>query len=244
VAIEIQVVTRFTPHRLIGDADNRTVTVARQLDPTTQEHVRRAVDSLYDEFGEIHTRETIQGVVDDSLTQLVGEAEVNDFLATLAFRFSRERLKAMGRAHGAPDAASEVLFVGLGDSGRGQIASALVTLRSEGRVIAHSAGQAAARSVDPAVIAVMEELGVDLSDAFAKPLSPEVLAAADVVVTMGRSVGSVAIPSSTRHVDWRVGDPTGASLDEARRVRDDIDRRVLDLLESLDAETAPIPALD
>jgi arsenate reductase len=90
----------------------------------------------------------------------------------------------------------------------------------------------------------MQELGVDLSDAFAKPLSPEVLAAADVVVTMGRSVGSVDIPSSTRHVDWRVGDPTGASLDEARRVRDDIDRRVLELLESLEAETAPIPALD
>ena len=78
--------------------------------------------------------------MDDSITQLVGEAEVNDFLATLAYRFSRERLKAMGRAHGASDAASEVLFVGLGDSGRGQIASALVTLRSEGRVVAHSAG--------------------------------------------------------------------------------------------------------
>lgn len=90
----------------------------------------------------------------------------------------------------------------------------------------------------------MQELGVDLSEAFAKPLSREVLAAADVVVTMGRSVGSVDIPASTRHVDWRVGDPTGASLDEARRVRDDIDRRVLDLLENLDAETTPIPALD
>jgi arsenate reductase len=220
------------------------VTVARQLDPTTEEHVRRAIDSLADEFGETHARETIEGVMDDSITRLVGEAEVNDFLATLAYRFSRERLKAMGRAHGAPDAASEVLFVGLGDSGRGQIASALVTLRSEGRVVAHSAGQAAARSVDPAVIAVMRELGVDLADAFAKPLSPEVLAAADVVVTMGRSVGSVDIPASTRHVDWRVGDPTGASLDEARRVRDDIDRRVVELLESLHAETAPIPALD
>jgi arsenate reductase len=150
----------------------------------------------------------------------------------------------MGRAHGTPDARSEVLFVGLGDSGRGQIASALVTLRSEGRIVAHSAGQTAARAVDPSVIAVMQELGVDLSEAFAKPLSHEVLAAADVVVTMGRSVGTVEIPSETRHLDWRVGDPTGASVDEVRRVRDDIDRRVRELLESMDAETVAIPALD
>jgi hypothetical protein len=80
----------------------------------------------------------------------------------------------------------------------------------------------------------MQELTVDLSDAYAKPLSTEVLEAADVVVTMGRSVGSVEIPASTRHVDWRVGDPTGASVDEARPVRDDIDRRVQVLLAALD----------
>ena len=100
--------------------------------------------------------------MDDSIAQLAGDAEINDFLSTLAYRFTRERLKAMGRAHGAPDAQSEVLFIGLGDSGRGQIASALLTLRSKGRVVAHSAGQAAAQSVDPAVVAVMQELGVDL----------------------------------------------------------------------------------
>jgi protein-tyrosine-phosphatase len=127
-----------------------------------------------------------------------------------------------------------VLFIGLGDSGRGQIAAALVTLRSEGRVVAHSAGRSVGVQVDPAVVTVMQELAVDLSDAYAKPLSTEVLEAADVVVTMGRSVGSVEIPASTRHVDWRVGGPTGASVDEARRVRDDIDRRVEALLAELD----------
>jgi arsenate reductase (thioredoxin) len=215
-----------------------------ELDSVTEGHVRRAVLALFDEFGDEHSQETIERVMDDSIGQLAGDAEINDFLSTLAYRFTRERLKAMGRAHGAPDAPSEVLFIGLGDSGRAQIASALVTLRSEGRVVAHSAGQAAARSVDPAVVAVMQELGVDLTEAFAKPLSAEVLAAADVVVTMGRSVGSVDIPSTTRHLDWRVGDPTGASLDEARRVREDIDRRVLDLLETLEAETVAIPPLD
>jgi arsenate reductase len=61
-----------------------------------------------------------------------------------------------------------------------------------------------------------------------------VLGAADVAVTMGRSVGSVEIPDDTRHLDWRVGDPTGAPVDEVRRVRDDIDRRVQELLAELD----------
>ena len=60
------------------------------------------------------------------------------------------------------------------------------------------------------------------------------LTSADVVVTMGRSVGDVDIPQETRHEDWRVGDPNGADLDEVRRIRDDIDRRVQRLLDELD----------
>jgi arsenate reductase (thioredoxin) len=84
----------------------------------------------------------------------------------------------------------------------------------------------------------MQELSVNLSDAYAKPLSTEVLEGADVIVTIGRSVGSVEIPATTRHVDWRVGDPTGASVEEARRVRDDIDRRVQELLADLDLPPA------
>jgi arsenate reductase (thioredoxin) len=210
------------------------VAASDTLSPVTQLHVARAVDSLVDEFREAHSRQTIERVMNDSVAQLAGSAEVDDFLATLAHRFTRERLKAMARAHGPERALPDVLFVGLGDSGRGQIAAALVTLRSEGRVVAHSAGRSVGTTVDPAVVAVMEELAVDLTEAFAKPLSAEVLEAADIVVTMGRSVGSVEIPPGTRHVDWRVGDPTGASVDEARRVRDDIDRRVQELLAEID----------
>lgn len=152
--------------------------------------------------------------MNDSVMQLAGSAEVDDFLATLAHRFTRERLKAMGHAHCPERALPDVLFIGLGDSGRGQMAAALVTLRSEGRVIAHSAGRSIGVQVDPAVVVVMQELSVDLWDAYAKPLSTEVLEGADVIVTMGRSVGSVEIPASSRHIDWRVGDPTGASVDE------------------------------
>jgi arsenate reductase len=83
----------------------------------------------------------------------------------------------------------------------------------------------------------MDEIEVDLAEAFSKPLSPEVLADADVVVTMGRSVGDVEIPATSRHVDWRVGDPAGAPLEEVRRVRDDIRRRVAVLAAELESSS-------
>ena len=82
----------------------------------------------------------------------------------------------------------------------------------------------------------MAELGVDLTEAYAKPFSRELLEAADIAVTMGRSVGAVEISDGVRHEDCGVGDPTGAPLDEVRRVRDDIDRRVQALLSELEGE--------
>jgi len=113
------------------------------------------------------------------------------------------------------------------------MAAALMALRSEGRIAAHSAGSTASDAIDPAVTHVMAELDVDMGEAYAKPLSDEVLQAADIVVTMGRSVGHVEIPDESRHIDWRVGDPTGAEIDEVRVVRDDIDRRVQALVSAL-----------
>ncbi len=80
--------------------------------------------------------------------------------------------------------------------------------------------------VDPNVRAAMEEVGIDLEQAFARPLTQEVLANADIVVTMGRSVGEFEIPPTARRLDWRVGNPNAAAMDEVRRVRDDIERRV------------------
>jgi arsenate reductase len=210
--------------------------VTVELDPATRHHIDKAVDALVEEFGDDIARSDVERLMQDSITQLARGTEVEDFVPTLAHRFTRERLKAItGRTIGELSA-TEVLFVGLGDSGRSQMGAALLTLRSEGRVVAHSAGSSAAAAVEPAVVEVMAELGVDLSDAFAKPLSSEILEAAGVVVTMGRSVGVVSIPEGTRHEDWRVGDPTGAPVDEVRRVRDDIDGRVQALLVEIDAQ--------
>ncbi len=201
------------------------------LDPVTELHVKRAVDSLVDEFGDRYQRAEIERLVRDSLASLLRGAEVNDFVPTLAHRFARERLLASDRPRGTGEI--EVLYIGLGDTGRGQMAAALTTLRSQRRVVAHSAGSVVADAIDPTVLQVMAELELNLGEAYAKPLTEEVLRGVDVVVTMGRSVGQVTIPEGTRHVDWRIGDPTGASLDEVRSVRDEIDRRVRTLVADL-----------
>jgi arsenate reductase len=204
-------------------------------------HVEKAVDGLAEEFDGVHSRERIEELMDDSVRQLAGESQVEDFIPALAHRFTRERLKAMARAHGPLDAEPDVLFIGRADTGRGQMAAALATLRSNGRVVAHSAGSMIGTPVDSNVAEVMLELGVDLTEAYAKPLTTEIVSAADVIVTMGHSVGVVEIPPDKRHLDWRVGDPTGAPLDEVRRVRDEIDARVQALLADLSESSAGPP---
>ena len=130
------------------------------------------------------------------------------------------------------------MFVSLSGGGRGQIAAALTTLLSENRVSVHSAGTAARAEIDPAVRAVIAELGVDPDDGFARRVTDEVLRVADVIVTMGHSVGVIDLPEGIRHEDWRVGDPIGAPIAEIRRVRADIEYRVRALLTDLGVPTS------
>ncbi|HTO25045.1 MAG TPA: hypothetical protein VMJ49_04025 [Gaiellaceae bacterium] len=143
-------------------------------------------------------------------------------IPVLAERFARERLRAQapgdGRvARGAP----EVVFVSLTGGGRAQIGAALLARRAGTAVNVHSAGSASANEIDENVRVALGEIGIDLAEAFTKPISREVIDGADVIVTMGRSVGEIDVPAGVRHVDWRVGDPAGADLDEVRRVRVD-----------------------
>lgn len=88
---------------------------------------------------------------------------------------------------------------------------------------------------------MIEELGIDVSEAFARPITPEVLGGSDVIVTMGHSVGVFEIPPGIRHEDWRVGDLVGAPLAEVRRVRADIETRVHALLSASASTRAPRP---
>jgi arsenate reductase (thioredoxin) len=126
----------------------------------------------------------------------------------------------------------EVLFVCVHNAGRSQMAAALLDHRARGRVLVRSAGSEPAARINPAVVAVMREMDLDLSQEFPKPLTAGALRGADVVITMGCGDACPIYPG-TRHLDWEVTDPAGKTVDEVRPIRDEIDRRVQRLLAEL-----------
>jgi arsenate reductase len=126
----------------------------------------------------------------------------------------------------------EVLFVCVHNAGRSQMAAGLVELRSGGRIHVRSAGSTPADEINPAVVAAMQELGVDLSEEFPKPLTDEVVRAADVVITMGCGDACPIYPGK-RYEDWELDDPAGKSVEAVRRIRDEIDTRVQRLIHEL-----------
>ena len=211
--------------------------MTEQLDPITQRHLDRGIDGLVDEFRGVFSRETIERYVNESLEGLPA-ARFTDFVPVLVHRFARERLRALGQAEGtiAKDV-PEVLFVCVQNSGRSQMAAALLHKRAAGTVHVRSAGSDPAERINPGVVTAMEEMGVDLSQEFPKPLTDEVVRAADAVVTMGCGDACPIYPSKL-YEDWEVEDPAEKSLDEVRAIRDEIDRRVAELLQKLATEPA------
>jgi protein-tyrosine-phosphatase len=128
--------------------------------------------------------------------------------------------------------APEVLFVCVHNAGRSQMAAALLDHHAGGRVRIRSAGSEPADQINPTVVTVMNEIGLDLTKEFPKPLTNEAARAADVIVTMGCGDGCPMYPGK-RYEDWQLDDPAGQSPDRVRLIRDDIDRRVKLLLDTL-----------
>ncbi|MDF1603515.1 arsenate reductase ArsC [Nocardioides sp. YIM 152315] len=126
----------------------------------------------------------------------------------------------------------EVLFVCVHNQGRSQMAAALLNHHAAGRVHVRSAGSAPADSVNPAVVEVMAEVGLDISQEFPKKLLTEDVAASDVVITMGCGDACPIFPGK-RYEDWALTDPSGKGPDAVRAIRDEIDQRVQKLLEKL-----------
>ena len=126
----------------------------------------------------------------------------------------------------------EVLFVCVHNAGRSQMAAGLVKLRSHGRIHVRSAGSAPADEINPAVIEAMNEIGVDMSEEFPKPLTDEVVREADVVITMGCGDACPLYPGK-RYEDWELEDPAGRDVASVRVIRDEIDARVRRLIGEL-----------
>jgi arsenate reductase len=135
-------------------------------------------------------------------------------------------------AHGAAKDAPEVLFVCVHNAGRSQMAAGLVKLRSQGRIHVRSAGSDPGEEINPTVVEAMREVGVDMAEEFPKPLTDEVVRAADAVVTMGCGDACPIYPGK-RYEDWALDDPAGQDLNTVRRIRDEIDGRVHELISEL-----------
>jgi protein-tyrosine-phosphatase len=195
--------------------------------------LHRLADQLADRFTGVFARETVDRYVFESYTALARTSRVQTHLTALTGRFATDRLTALAQAKGVlAKPVPEVLFVCVQNAGRSQMAAALLAHHGSGRVHVRSAGSQPGDEIDPAVVAAMAELGLDLEAEFSKPLTDDVVRAADVVVTMGCGDSCPVYPGK-RYADWAVRDPAGHTVGEVRAIRADIDARVQALLADL-----------
>jgi arsenate reductase (thioredoxin) len=198
-----------------------------------EEYLRRLAGELTERFDGIFGAETIERYVLESYTALLRTSTVTTHLASRTVRFATDRLTALAQARGdVPSDVVEILFVCEQNAGRSQMAAVLTNHAGAGRVHVRSAGSAPSAEIHETVSVVLAERGLDVAEEFPKPLTDDVVQAANVVITMGCG-DACAIYPGKRYEDWTVADPSGASLDEVRAIRDDIARRVDALLASV-----------
>lgn len=199
-----------------------------------QQHlVRTAVTSLEREFDGVFGPETIERFIADSLDHLAPNNTVPAFLPLMTERFARERLNALARVEGLESSDTPgVLFLCVHNAGRSQMAAGWLRHLAGDRVTVYSGGSEPADQINPAAVEAMAEVGIDITAEFPKPWTDEIVRAADVVVTMGCGDACPLFPGK-RYEDWVLDDPAGQGVEEVRPIRDEIRRRVEELIASL-----------
>lgn len=202
--------------------------------PLDQQHlVRRAAADLTREFEGTFGPETVERFIASSLEELLPSAKVTAFLPVLTARFAKDRLRALAKVEGLSRSdAPSVLFLCVHNAGRSQMAAGWLRHLAGDRVVVYSGGSQPASELNPAVIAAMAEVGVDISTEFPKPWTDEVVRAADVVITMGCGDACPLYPGK-RYEDWELVDPAGQGIDAVRAIRDAIEARVRGLIDEL-----------
>lgn len=199
--------------------------------------LRTASRRLGEEFAGIFGTETIERFLHSSYDQFATGSSVPNFLPLLAERFARQRLTALARVEGHGDGRPVVLFLCVHNAGRSQMALGFFERLAGDAAIAWSGGSEPGVEVNPSAVAAMAERGIDISTEYPKPWTDEVVRAADVVVTMGCGDACPIFPGK-RYEDWILDDPAGQDVEQVRPVRDEIERRVRQLLEELSVPAA------
>ena len=200
--------------------------------------MRTAAKNLTEEHAGTFSTETIQRFLETSYDQFAGRASVTHLLPLLAERFARQRLVALAKVEGrGDDGLPIVLFLCVHNAGRSQMALGWFDHLADGKALAWSGGSEPGSEINPAAVAAMAEVGIDIGQEFPKPWTDEVVRAADVVVTMGCGDACPYFPGK-RHEDWELDDPAGQDVAAVRPIRDEIGERVRALLASLDVRVA------
>jgi arsenate reductase (thioredoxin) len=193
----------------------------------------RLVDDLAYTYEGIFSRDSIAHAVADAREALEPTATIPNFLPLLVSRFAREQLTAVAQADGRLiKPVPELLFVCVQNAGRSQMAAALAQHLSAGKVHVRSAGSRPADKINPMAVQVLAERGITLTEAYPKPLTNDVVHAADVIVTMGCGDACPIYPGK-RYLDWEIADPNDQPIDKVRDIRDDLQARITALLRDL-----------
>jgi arsenate reductase len=209
-------------------SESRTPTITL----TTEQRllIRQGAERLKHHFAGVLNAETIERFMTDSIDRLMEKARVPTWLPVLAERFAKERLRALVRLEaGAEVTTPSVLFLCVHNAGRSQIAAGWLRHLAGERVDVFSGGSEPADELNRGAVQAMAEVGIDISDELPKPWADEIVRAADVVVTMGCGDACPVYPGK-RYVDWEIDDPEGKSVEEIRPIRDEIGRRVRELM--------------
>jgi protein-tyrosine-phosphatase len=229
------------PEPLPASVPAATLADLPDLDVLTRRTMRRSIDKMAYDYDTTFDRAEVEAVFVDSYQQLARRAKITLYLPILAERFARDRLVALATSRGlVPKRVPEVLFVCVRNAGRSQMAAAFARHYAGTNLHIRTGGSDPGEAIHPEVVAAMKDAGMSLDEEFPKPLTDDVVAASDVVITMGCGDKCPYVPGK-RYEDWPIADPGGQADEQVAAIRDDVDRRVRGLLASLlpDLELSP-----
>jgi protein-tyrosine-phosphatase len=214
--------------------DNVASHVDSGLPVDQQRALEAGAAALHKEFSAAFGVETIERLLRSSYDQLASGASIPNFLPLLAERFARQRLRALAKVEGkSNDGKPIVLFLCTHNAGRSQMAVGFFTQLAGDAATAWSGGSEPGNEVNPAAVEAMAERGIDISGEYPKPWTDEIVQAADVVITMGCGDACPVVPGR-RYQYWVLEHPAGQDVKGVRPIRDEIERRVRQLLAELE----------
>lgn len=216
------------------DESDRIAAVLGTAPQAAEPDFDRVIDDLAERYRGRFSRETVARCIADS-ADLLRASSGSSLLTsrTAAFAASRlDDLASTATQGTTPNTRPTVLFVCVQNAGRSQLAAGILRQLAGDRVTVRTAGSAPASEIRAAVVTALDEIGVTLGGEFPKPLTDEAVRAADVVVTMGCGDACPVYPGR-RYLDWDLDDPSGLPMTGVRTIRDEIDRRVRELLEDI-----------